>query len=81
MGRKPSKLVDAVELELLMGHDSFEAFRVAVEAAVGPMNTASLRVYWHYHRKHGPLWRKVMRGEAWLRGSSSKAGRSKREDA
>lgn len=80
MGRKPSKLVDAVELELLMGHDSFDAFRGAVEVAVGPMNVASLRVYWHYHRKYGPRWRKVMQGRAWLRSSSSKAGRSKRED-
>lgn len=80
MGRKPSKLVDAVELELLMGHDSFDAFRRAVEAAVGPMNVASLRVYWHYHRKYGLLWRKVMRGRVWLRGPSRAAGRSRRED-
>lgn len=67
MGRRPSKTVDTVELELMMGHDSFEAFRVAVEEATGPMNASTLRVYWHYRQKYGPNWRRVMRGQALLR--------------
>lgn len=81
MGRKPSKLVDVVELELLMGYSSFNDFSKAVEATVGPTNHNSLRVYWHYHQKHGPMWRRVMRGKVWLQGPSKRAVQAAREGA
>lgn len=62
MGRRPSKAVDVIELELMLGHSDFREFKKACEATLGhPMKENSLRVYWSYHKRYGLEWRNMMR--------------------
>lgn len=62
MGRRPSKVVDIVELELMLGHTTFFSFLNAVEVAAGRMvSKSSMRVYWSYHRRYVADWRQAMK--------------------
>lgn len=62
MGRKPSKIVDMAELELMMGHGTFDSFLRAMDEAAGrTLNKRSMRVYWSYWLRYGNDWRTAMR--------------------
>lgn len=62
MGRRPSRVVDVIELELMLGHTDFHELKRACEATLGhAINAGSLRVYWSYYKRYGLEWRNMMR--------------------